>query len=181
MELLDEAMEQLADAKNSMMCESCQGEGCSMCQGGMSGLMAMGRSRNQGGMGMGDGRGVGDRPEAKTNKNFYDSKVRANASKARAVVTGLAQRPQCIRRSAGGNQSGDPSGRVRIGRPPQRQPSSQRRARSRPRLLRKTKWRGRLDRLGHGFYSLEADFAGLQTPHDSVGTTLGANRPSLDP
>ena len=93
MELLDEAMEQLADAKNSMMCESCQGEGCSMCQGGMSGLMAMGRSRNQGGMGMGDGRGVGDRPEAKTNKNFYDSKVRANASKGRAVVTGLASGP----------------------------------------------------------------------------------------
>jgi hypothetical protein len=92
MELLDDAMAQLASAKNSMFCESCQGEGCSMCQGGMSGLMAMGRSR-QGGMGMGEGRGVGDRPEAQTDNNFYDSRVRANASKGRAVVTGLASGP----------------------------------------------------------------------------------------
>ena len=88
MELLDDVMDQLAGAKNSMMCEGCRGDGCSMCQGGMGGLMA-----RRGGRGMGKGRGVGDRPEAKTNKNFYDSRVRANAGKGRGVVTGLASGP----------------------------------------------------------------------------------------
>jgi hypothetical protein len=93
LELMDEVMEQLADAKNAMTCKQCQGEGCSMCQGGMSGMMAMGRGQRMTGMGMGEGRGVGDRPEAKTNKNFYDSKVRANAGRGRAVITGLAKGP----------------------------------------------------------------------------------------
>ena len=94
MELMDEAMEQLAGAKSSMMCQSCQGEGCSMCQGGLNGLMGMSRNRQRGGMGMGDGRGIGDRPEAKTNKNFYDSRVKANVGKGRAVsFSGLASGP----------------------------------------------------------------------------------------
>jgi hypothetical protein len=93
LQLLDEAMEQLADAKNSMACENCQGEGCSMCQGSMNGLSSMSRGSRGRGMGMGSGQGVGDRPEAETNKNFYDSQVRADARNGRGVITGLTSGP----------------------------------------------------------------------------------------
>ncbi len=93
LELLDDAMEQLAGAKSSMACENCQGEGCSMCQGGMGNLAGMSRGSRGRGMGMGQGQGVGDRPEAETNKNFYDSQVRANGRNGRGVITGFTSGP----------------------------------------------------------------------------------------
>ena len=61
-----------------------------MCQGGMGDLMTRGPGQ---GRGLGDGRGFGDRPEAETNKKFDDSRVRANAGKGRAIVSGLASGP----------------------------------------------------------------------------------------
>lgn len=92
LQLLDDAMEQLADAKNSMACQSCQGKGCTMCQGSMGSLTSMGSGRQRG-MGMGQGRGVGNRPEAETDKNLYDSQVRADARNGRGIITGFTSGP----------------------------------------------------------------------------------------
>jgi hypothetical protein len=39
-----------------------------------------------GGLGLGEGRGRGDRPERETDKNFYDSQVRAQPGRGKAVV-----------------------------------------------------------------------------------------------
>ncbi len=90
MEMLDEAMDELADAKDRMNCSQCNGEGCEACQGSMGGSMGSMASRIPGGQGMGDGQGVGDRLEAETDKNFYESRVRAKIGKGKSVTTGFA-------------------------------------------------------------------------------------------
>ena len=75
LDMLDDAMEQLADAKDQMR----DGMGQGM---GMGGKIP--------GNGLGEGQGQGDRPEAETDKSFYDSKVKGKVRKAKAVVTGFA-------------------------------------------------------------------------------------------
>ncbi len=82
--MLDEALDQLADAKDAMSCEMCNGMGCPNCSGLGTG---MGKIPGQG---LGEGQGVGDRPEAETDKQFYDSQVRGDVGKGKAVVTGFA-------------------------------------------------------------------------------------------
>ena len=47
----------------------------------------------RGRLGMGQGQGRGDRPEEKTDNNFYDSKVKANIRKGKLVVTGNVAGP----------------------------------------------------------------------------------------
>ena len=89
LEALDEMMDQLASAKDSMNCESCNGDGCQMCQG-------FGGFGNQGdfpGMGMGEGQGQGDRPEEKTDNGFYNSKVKAKIGKGKMVLAGSVAGP----------------------------------------------------------------------------------------
>jgi hypothetical protein len=73
-----------------MNCESCQGQGCSKCQGAGFGDQF---GDKPGGEGLGQGRGKGDRPEAETATDFYDSQVRAKPGKGKAVVTGTATGP----------------------------------------------------------------------------------------
>ncbi len=88
MEMLDDAMEQLADAKDRMNCKECEGDGCSKCMGSIA---SFGTSSKRGdGRGMGEGNGRGDRPESETDKNFYDSRVRAQVRKGKAVTSGFA-------------------------------------------------------------------------------------------
>jgi hypothetical protein len=89
MELLDDALDQLASAKDSMNCDQCNGEGCSSCQGRGEG---MGGFRDgKPGDGLGRGRGFGDRPEAETDSRFYDSRVRGQVQKGgKAVIVGTA-------------------------------------------------------------------------------------------
>ena len=58
--------------------------------GSLSSLTRGGQGR---GMGMGAGQGVGNRPEAETDKNLYDSQVRANARNGRGVITGFTSGP----------------------------------------------------------------------------------------
>ena len=89
MELLDDAMQELADAKDRMNCQKCNGEGFESCQGSMGSNMGSMASRIPG-MGMGEGQGIGDRPEAETDKNFYESRVRAKIGKGKSVTTGFA-------------------------------------------------------------------------------------------
>lgn len=90
LEALDEMLDQLADAKQSANCPQCDGSGCQACQG----LGGFGNEQGQiPGMGMGEGQGRGDRPEEKTDNNFYDTKVQANIRKGKLVVTGNVSGP----------------------------------------------------------------------------------------
>ncbi len=82
LQALDEALDQMASAKDAMNCDSCNGEGCAMCQGMGFDLEGMP------GMGMGEGQGRGDRPEEQTKSNFYDSKVGAKPRRGRMVIVG---------------------------------------------------------------------------------------------
>ncbi len=77
---LDEVMDQIAEAKNGMMCEGCDGAGCKMCNGGGEGDMP--------GMGMGEGQGQGERPEQETDSQSYLSRVGAKPKKGQAIRTG---------------------------------------------------------------------------------------------
>ncbi len=88
MEMLGEALEQIADAKQAMGCQQCQGMGCEACQGGF-GENANGPP----GMGMGKGRGKGPRPDEENATNFRDSQVRDQPKNGRAVITGEAHGP----------------------------------------------------------------------------------------
>ena len=89
MQALDEMMDQLASARDSMNCDACDGEGCAMCQGmgdfGMPGEIP--------GMGMNEGQGRGDRPEEQTDKRFYDSKVKTKVGKGKMVLAGSVAGP----------------------------------------------------------------------------------------
>ena len=82
MQALDEMMDQLADARESMngMDE-------------MDGMGGFGQQEGMPGMGMGEGQGRGDRPEEKTDSRFYDSKVRAKLGKGKMIVTGSVAGP----------------------------------------------------------------------------------------
>ena len=83
LQALNEALEQMANARDAMGCEACNGAGCQMCQG-----MGFGEMGEIPGMGMGEGQGRGNRPEEETNTNFYQSRVKANIRKGQFRVTG---------------------------------------------------------------------------------------------
>ncbi|MEM8678265.1 MAG: hypothetical protein AAGF97_02820 [Planctomycetota bacterium] len=89
LEMLEDALDQLASAKSSLKCQNCGGTGCTMCQGGMGGMQNSGMPR----MGMGRGQGEGDRPEAETGSQFYDSRVQGEVRRGKAVITGFAGGP----------------------------------------------------------------------------------------
>ena len=90
MELLDDALDQIASAKDSMNCDQCNGEGCSSCQG-MGNGMGFGDGMGFGQGQSGRGRGAGDRAEAETDSRFYQSRVRGKILKGgKAVVVGTA-------------------------------------------------------------------------------------------
>ncbi len=87
LESLDEAMNEIQDAKNAMNCEKCKGAGCKACQGNNG----QGRGKgDQPGKGLGDGRGSGERPEEENATKGYDSRVRAKPQKGPAVRVGDA-------------------------------------------------------------------------------------------
>jgi acyl carrier protein phosphodiesterase len=90
MEMLDGAMEQLAQAKDKMNCKNCGGKGCDMCMGQGEGE---GDKDQPPGMGLGKGRGKGPRPEAKTDTNTYDSQVRQKVGKGSATIEGMVEGP----------------------------------------------------------------------------------------
>jgi len=108
MEMLDEAMNQLVQARNQMNCQACGGKGCEQCQGGMGQGQGQGQGMGQGqkqgqGMGMGQGQGNGDglgagqgqgaRPESEVDTNFVDSQVRQKLGPGQAVVAGQVDGP----------------------------------------------------------------------------------------
>jgi hypothetical protein len=73
MEMLDAALDEIAEAKN--------------------GMQGMGRMDGMPGRGLGEGRGIGDRPEERTDAKFHDSLVKQKTGKGAAIVTGFAEGP----------------------------------------------------------------------------------------
>ncbi len=90
MAMLDQVLDEMAEAKSSMDCKNCKGQGCAQCQG-----QGQGQAKKQGqpGNGLGRGRGQGDRPEHENQTSFYDSNVRQNVGKGGAVVTDKVDGP----------------------------------------------------------------------------------------
>lgn len=81
LQMLDDLQEQLAQAKESMGCENCNGAGCEECQGKIPGF------------GLGKGQGKGDRPEEQDKVGFRDSQVRQQPKNGRAVITDMVSGP----------------------------------------------------------------------------------------
>jgi hypothetical protein len=87
-EALDGALAELQDAKNGMT-----GDGLNQLGRQLDGMNGMGRGDRPGrgnGLGLGRGRGKGDRPEAPDNTASYNSKVKQQYTKGKAVLEGFA-------------------------------------------------------------------------------------------
>lgn len=88
LEDLESALDQLSQSKNQMRCDKCGGAGCQQCQG--SGMQfGMGQNRGEG-SGMGSGSGSGDRPEQEEDTNTYDTQVRGDVKRGKAIIAGFA-------------------------------------------------------------------------------------------
>jgi hypothetical protein len=86
LETLDSALADLQDAKNGMA-----GDGMNQLGDQLQGMNSLGQGNRPGnGNGTGRGRGQGDRPEAPDNTSGYDTRVRQQIGKGRAIMTGLA-------------------------------------------------------------------------------------------
>ncbi|TWT53310.1 hypothetical protein Pla22_09390 [Rubripirellula amarantea] len=89
LEDLESAMDQLSQSKNQMQCQGCQGGGCKQCQGN-----GMGSGQGAGeGNGLGNGSGKGDRPESENDTNTYETQVRGDVKKGKAIIAGFADGP----------------------------------------------------------------------------------------
>jgi hypothetical protein len=86
-EALDGALADLQDAKNGMT-----GDGMNQLGSQLDGMNGMGYGMNnrKGGMGLGRGRGQGDRPEAPDNTASYNTKVKQQFNKGKAILEGFA-------------------------------------------------------------------------------------------
>jgi tetratricopeptide (TPR) repeat protein len=91
MKMLDEALDEMAAAKASMTGDADKDGG----DDELGDFMPMGGKNLKGppGMGLGEGRGKGERPEEPGKTGFYDSKVGQNLRKGAAVVTDLVEGP----------------------------------------------------------------------------------------
>ncbi len=87
LEDLESAMDQLSQSKEQMRCQQCQGAGCQGCQGN-----GFGESGGEG-FGLGRGSGAGDRPESEGDTNTYETQVRGEVKKGKAIISGFADGP----------------------------------------------------------------------------------------
>ncbi len=98
LETLNEMMDEIADAKQAMSCDSCQGDGCAECQGG--GNMGGGQQDGKPGQGLGAGRGMGERPEQETETGGYRARVAGDPRQGEAVRIGDAGGPNMAGKSS---------------------------------------------------------------------------------
>jgi chemotaxis protein histidine kinase CheA len=92
-EMIREALDEIASAKDGMNCKECDGAGCKACQGGDSHGGMKGDGSKKGGHEAGHGRGDGVEPEEKTDTSLYDTRVRQKVGRGTGVMTGLAPGP----------------------------------------------------------------------------------------
>ncbi len=83
MEMLDEAMQQIVQAKDQMNCQECGGMGCKACMG----------EGDKPGFGLGEGQGQGDRPENENKTSTYESHVKQQLGPGAADVVDLVDGP----------------------------------------------------------------------------------------
>jgi hypothetical protein len=88
LEDLESTMNELSQSKEQMRCQQCQGAGCQGCQGN-----GFGQPGQQPGFGLGRGSGQGDRPEAEDETNTYESQVRGEVKRGKAIIAGFADGP----------------------------------------------------------------------------------------
>jgi len=81
LEMLDDAMAGLAQARDQMTCPHCGGAGCGSCQG------------DRPGMGLGAGRGEGDRGGQEDDVRFYDTQVAVKIGPGGGYVVGETDGP----------------------------------------------------------------------------------------
>jgi hypothetical protein len=93
MEMLDMAMDQVEMAKDAMVCKFCNGEGCQECMGNLAANNGKFNPNGKPGRGMGQGPGIGPRPEEQTATNLRDSRVRQNSRRGAATFGGLVEGP----------------------------------------------------------------------------------------
>ena len=82
-ELLDQAMDEIAAARDALNCKECNGQGCQQCQGDMQGAQRGGRQA-------GRGRGAGNEPDEGSPTQTYDSAVKLKTGRGTATVIGEA-------------------------------------------------------------------------------------------
>ena len=93
LESLDGAMAELQDLKNAL-----GSEGMNQLGRQLDGMQSMGVGNRPGqGQGLGRGRGEGDRPEAPDDTSAYDSKVRQQITKGKAILGGFADPSKQVR------------------------------------------------------------------------------------
>jgi hypothetical protein len=93
MEMLNAAMEQLEMAKDAMACKQCNGEGCEGCQGAMANMNGGKNFNGKPGRGMGEGIGIGPRPEERNPTNVRDTQVKQAPRRGSATFGGLVEGP----------------------------------------------------------------------------------------
>ena len=98
LESLDFLADQIAEAKNALNCDQCQGAGCAACQG-KDGFGGQGQGEGDGD-GLGEGQGHGERPEEQTDTGTYESQVRGTPKQGEVVRGGDADGPNVAGRSA---------------------------------------------------------------------------------
>jgi hypothetical protein len=91
--MLDAALDQLEMAKDMMACPNCQGEGCQACQGNLANMGFGNNMNGKPGIGMGQGRGIGPRPDEKNPTNLRDTQVRQKPGRGAATLGGLVEGP----------------------------------------------------------------------------------------
>jgi hypothetical protein len=93
LETLDAMMDQIADAKSSMNCQSCNGSGCEACMGAQMAMQGAGAMEGPPGRGMGEGSGQGDRPEEEEETGGFRTRVGAKPQAGESVRLGDAVGP----------------------------------------------------------------------------------------
>lgn len=87
LEDLQDALGDLSQSKQQMNCKQCGGAGCQSCMGDNFG------DGDQPGQGRGRGQGSGDRDEAEDDTGTYESQVRGDVKRGKAVIAGFADGP----------------------------------------------------------------------------------------
>ncbi len=93
-EMIDMAMDQIEMAKDAMACKFCNGEGCEHCQGNMGNKPGDRFNPNgKPGPNLGQGPGIGPRPEQRGATSTRDTQVKQNSRRGAASFAGLAEGP----------------------------------------------------------------------------------------
>ncbi|MFO0789176.1 MAG: hypothetical protein U0805_06945 [Pirellulales bacterium] len=93
MQNIDMAMDQIEMAKDAMACKFCNGESCEHCNSNKMGNSNKFNPNGKPGRGMGQGKGIGERPEEDSKTSLRDTQVKQQSRKGAATFGGLVEGP----------------------------------------------------------------------------------------